>query len=93
MIDTKSFVTEMSSMTMPSYEQLIIHGIQGLPPELLAEVADFVYFLRKRAMQPDIFEEERYAALLDTELHQLDAGELAHLESEIESYGQRYPEE
>ena len=37
------------------YEQLIVEGIKGLPPELLAEIAAFVYFVR-RATEPQEFE-------------------------------------
>jgi uncharacterized membrane protein YebE (DUF533 family) len=80
-------------MVTNAYEQLIVKGIQGLPPDVLAEIADFVYFLRKRATQPDLFEEERYIALLHGELNLLQTNELAHLEAEIEGYDQRYPHE
>jgi hypothetical protein len=46
-----------------SYEQLIIRGLKGLPQELLAEIADFVYFVRQRAARPEVFEQERQQAL------------------------------
>lgn len=39
-------------MTTQDYERLIMEGIKGLPPEILAEIADFIYFVRKRALQP-----------------------------------------
>ena len=39
-------------MTTQTYQQLIIEGIKGLPLEVLAEIADFIYFVRKRALQP-----------------------------------------
>lgn len=48
-----------------SYEQLITQGIKGLPPELLAEIADFVYFVRKRFTHPQTFEVERETTLLE----------------------------
>lgn len=48
-----------------SYEQLITQGIKGLPPELLAEIADFVYFVRKRFTQPHTFAVERETTLLE----------------------------
>ena len=38
-----------------SYKQLILEGIQDLPTDLLVEIADFVYFVRKRATTPDVF--------------------------------------
>jgi hypothetical protein len=48
-----------------SYEQLITEGIKGLPQELLAEIADFVYVVRKRYMQPQAFADELEAVLLE----------------------------
>jgi hypothetical protein len=46
-----------------SYEQLIVEGIQDLPQDILAEIADFVYFVRRRVTQPHIFAAERQATL------------------------------
>ncbi len=51
----------------PSYEQLINEGVKGLPPELLAEIADFVYFVRKRFTQPQTFAADLETTLLATE--------------------------
>ena len=31
-------------MMTQNYQQLIIEGIKGLPPETLAEIADFIFF-------------------------------------------------
>ena len=69
-----------------NYEQLIVEGIKGLPPEILAEIADFVYFVRQRAIQPQAFEEELRSALLTAELRQSSRDEEAHLEKEFEDY-------
>ena len=80
-------------MTEQIYQQLIVQGIRGLPAETLAEIADFVYFLRKRIQQPDIFAEELRSALLGEELKQLSRDEEAHLEQEFADYEQRYPRE
>jgi len=80
-------------MTEHTYRQLIIQGIQGLPSEALAEITDFIYFLRKRALQPQAFEEERQNVLLGEELKQLSRDEAAHLEKEFEGYEQLYPRE
>ena len=80
-------------MSTQTYEQLIINGIRGLPPEVLAEIADYVYFLRKRIVDPEAFEAERKSVLLNAELKQLSIREVAHLESEIEGYERRYPRE
>jgi hypothetical protein len=78
-------------MTEQAYRQLIIKGIQGLPLEVLAEIADFIYFLRKRALQPQTFEEERQNSLLGEELKQLSRNAEAHLEKEFEDYDHVYP--
>ena len=43
------------------YKQMIVEGIRGLPPEMLAEVANYVYFLRRLAVEPDAFAAEQYA--------------------------------
>jgi hypothetical protein len=39
-------------MTQPTYQQLILEGIKGLPQEALVEIVDFIYFVRKRTLQP-----------------------------------------
>ena len=78
-------------MTEQIYQQLIVQGIRGLPAETLAEIADFIYFLRKRVQQPDIFAEELQSALLGEELNQLSRDEEAHLEQEFADYEQHYP--
>ncbi len=80
-------------MTEQIYEQLIIQGIRGLPAETLAEIADFIYFLRKRAQQPEVFAAELRDTLLGKELLQLSRDEEAHLEQEFADYEQRYPRE
>lgn len=70
-------------MTSQAYQQQILDGIKGLPPELLAEITDFVYFVRQRAPGQG----------LTKELERLDRAELAHLEKEFDGYEQRYPRE
>lgn len=54
----------------PSYEQLIMEGMKDLPQELLAEIADFVYFVRKRFTHPQTFADELETTLLETETAQ-----------------------
>ncbi len=78
-------------MATPPYQELILEGIRGLPEESLAEIADFVYFVRKRAIQPQAFEEELRNLLLCHELAQLSRDEEAHLEREFEGYDRLYP--
>lgn len=74
-----------------TYKQLIVDGIQDLPMDLLAEIADFVYFVRKRATDPEQFAAEQYALLLQQDLQQMSAAEANHLEAEFQDYEQRYP--
>jgi len=71
-------------MTAQGYQELIVEGIRGLPPETLAEITDFIYFVRKRTLQQQSFEEE---------LKQLSRAEVAHLEKEFEGYERLYPRE
>ena len=66
-------------MTPQVYKELIVSGIQDLPPALLAEVANFVYFVRKQVEDPDAFAAEQYRLLLTKALGQLDTYELNHL--------------
>ena len=80
-------------MMTQTYQQLIIEGVKDLPLETLAEIVDFIYFLRKRVLQPEIFEEELQSTLLNFELRQLSRNEEAHLEKEFEEYDKRYPHE
>ena len=70
--------------------KVIIEGIKGLPPETLAEIADFIFFLRKRTFQPQAFEEEIQHSLLNAELRQLSRDEAAHLEKEFDNYESHY---
>jgi hypothetical protein len=78
-------------MEQISYEKLIISGIKGLPNETLREVADFVYFLRRRSSDPKGFDEEQYRSLLDEDLSSLNESEAEHLEEEFADYEQLYP--
>ena len=80
-------------MTAQSLEQLILDGVKGLPTEALAEITDFLYFVRKRVLQPQDYQSELQTLLLRAELKQLSRGEEAHLEKEFEEYEQRYPRE
>jgi hypothetical protein len=77
----------------PTCQQLILEGIKDLPPEVLVEIVDFIYFVRKRTLQPQAFAEEVYPALLDAELRQLSCDEEAHLEDEFKNYDRLYPHE
>ncbi|MDQ3131996.1 MAG: hypothetical protein M3Q99_14705 [Acidobacteriota bacterium] len=78
-------------MNTPSYEKIIVSGIKGLPPETLREIADFVYFVRRRAVDPKSFEDEQFRALVEEDLSNLTETELEHLEEEFADYESVYP--
>ena len=80
-------------MTQPTYQQLIFEGIQGLPPNALLEIVDFIYFVRKRTLQPHVFAEEIHQTFLNAELRQLSRDEEAHLEDEFKNYGELHSRE
>lgn len=70
-------------------EQLITEGIKGLPQPYLSEVADFVVFVRRRAMEQKPYGAER----IRQELSSLDAHEQQHLEDEFKDFDQQFPKE
>lgn len=75
------------------YRQLIYEGLNGLSPEALVEIVDFVFFVRKRTLQPNDLEEDLQAALLNKELHDLSRAEEQHMDKEFEDYDKLYPRE
>jgi len=78
-------------MNTTSYEKIIVSGIKGLPTETLREIADFVYFVRRRAVDPKSFEDEQFRALVEEDLSNLTETELKHLEEEFADYESVYP--
>ena len=80
-------------MTTETYQQAILRGLQGLPSEALAEVTDFVYFLRKRLLRPEEFDEDMRALTLRGHLTALSEDEESHLGEEFEDYERLYPKE
>ncbi len=76
-----------------AYQQMVVDGIKGLPPEMLAEIVDFIYFVRKRTFEPMAFSEDLRSLMLNSDLRKLDEKEANHLEKEFESYDERYPRE
>ena len=80
-------------MTTQTYQQAILRGLEGLPSEALAEVTDFVYFLRKRLFRPEEFDEDMRALALRGDLTALSEDEGSHLEEEFEDYDRLYPKE
>jgi len=80
-------------MTTRDYQELISDGVQGLPSDVLAEIVDFIYFVRKRAAEPRVFEEELRNGLARAEMKRLSRDSEAHLDMEFDGYEQRYPRE
>ncbi len=78
-------------MTTQAYQELIVQGIQRMPPHILAEVADFVYFVRQRRMEVDENQEAAYTASIHEELRMLSQASIKHLEEEFENYEQQFP--
>lgn len=77
-------------MAATTYEQMILDGIKGLPATRLAEIADFIYFVRKRELQSEEIDDELWAAALREELKDLSRSEGAHLEQELAEYERVY---
>ena len=80
-------------MTVHHYHDLINEGIKELPESALAEIADFVYFVRLRTLRSAQDNESLYSLLLDLDLKQASADSLHHLEEEFADYETRYPKE
>ena len=80
-------------MTTQTYQQVILEGIRDLPNDALAEIADFVFFLRKRTFDREGFERDLEAILLNAELSELSHTEESHLEMEFKGYEQQFPRE
>jgi hypothetical protein len=70
-------------------EQLITEGIKGLPQTYLSEVADFVLFIRRRALEQQPYN----MADIQPELSLLSAHEQRHLEEEFANFDQQFPKE
>ena len=79
-------------MTVQSYQQLIVKGLQELPEQTLAEIADFVYFVRLRALGNES-ERSLYETLLNLERERLGTEMESHLEEEFADYEHLYPKE
>ncbi len=77
---------------MQAYEELIVKGIRGLPQDALAQVADFVYFLRQKTWHPEVIADAEYVAVVQLERGNAQKTEWQHLlEVEFADYEQKYP--
>lgn len=73
------------------YEQIILEGIKGLSANTLIEIADFVYFVRKRTLQPQEFIADLAMINIGVEGRVMSQFEQQHLEEEFADYEQLYP--
>ena len=80
-------------MTPSNYHQIILDGLKGLPQHVLDEIVEYVYFVRKRTLQPSAFREEIQSLALNNELRELSRDEEEHLDKEFDNYEERFPRE
>lgn len=78
-------------MTAEAYQKVILAELEGLPTEVMAEIADFVFFMRRKVQEPYAFVAEREQATLHHILQTGRSESLAHLEEEFVDYEQRFP--
>ena len=77
---------KIQGMSQTNYEHIIVAGIRRLPLEKLREVADFVYFLRQNEENA-----AAYQQLIESDMAEIEASELNHLEEEFKDYEQLHP--
>ena len=70
-------------------KELINEGIRDLPPAYLSEVADFVVFVRRKAMEQQPYDTE----VIQRELSGFAIREQRHLDEEFRDFDQRFPKE
>ena len=65
-IGSSMFIVDerMSRMTTETYQEKILAGMDGLPDEVLAEIADYVYYLRRKVTMPDLYAAEVHRGML-----------------------------
>ncbi|MCB9126175.1 MAG: hypothetical protein H6643_16920 [Caldilineaceae bacterium] len=81
----------MSRMTAETYQEKILAGMDGLPDEVLAEIADYVYYLRRKVTMPDVYAAEVHRGMLQYTLRGGRQDSLTHLEEEFADYDQQFP--
>lgn len=70
--------------------ETIIHGLQGLPESSLREIAEYIFFVRQKALSPNRFQQQFEEAMLMEELASLEMSEASHLEEEFKDYQGRH---
>jgi len=72
-------------------QEFLWQSIKDLPNESIDEILSFVWYVRKKNYQPELFNIEY--EVLNQELHQNSIMEAQHLEKEFENYKNEYPHE
>lgn len=70
-------------------KELINEGIRDLPTTYLSEVADFVVFMRRKALEQQPYD----LTAISQELSLLDAQERQHLDDEFADFDPQFPKE
>lgn len=76
-------------MATNTYQEKILAGIDGLPDDVLAEIADYVYYLRRKVTLPDVYAAEVQHEVLEYTLRRGRQDSLTHLEEEFADYDQQ----
>lgn len=74
-------------------QKTIINGLRDLPESSLLEIAEYVFFVRQKALTPNQFQQQFEEMLMAEDLTLLEKKETAHLEDEFNNYQNRYPKE
>jgi hypothetical protein len=74
-------------------QKTIIQGLQGLPESSLREVAEYIFFVRQKALSPGRFQQQFEEAMMMGELLTLELDESNHLEEEFKDYQDLYPKD
>jgi len=73
-------------MNTTNFEKLIANGIKNLPAESLKEIANYVFFIRKKTFNPKEFNDELEYEMLNDEMRDVSNSETLHLEKEFNDY-------
>ncbi len=79
-------------MNLQNYQQLIAEGLKELPESALAEITDFVYFVRLRTLGGSQSETDLYRYLLTLNTEELSLTSQQHIDEEFAEYEQLYPQ-